>query len=683
MVKEIEAIKTRLEGLRRQLRYHDHKYYIEAAPEISDYEYDQLFRELSLLESCHPELVTPDSPTQRIGGEPLPEFNSIRHRIPMLSLDNAYSTDELRQFDARVRRFLNGETPGYVAELKIDGVSASLIYEDGILVLGATRGDGETGDDITQNLKTIHSIPLRLNTEDPDLATIEVRGEVYIPIDAFNRLNRERSSEGETTFANPRNATAGSLHLLDPKITASRPLDIFIHSLGYHKEGIFATQQEALEGLKEIGFRVNPHYRACQNIDEVIVTCQEWEVRHKDLDYEVDGLVIKVNSISQQEQLGLTARSPRWAIAYKFRAEQATTRLKGIKIQVGRTGALTPVAILEPVHLAGANISRATLHNEDELKRKDIRVGDEVIVQRSGDVIPKVVGVIPARRRSRPYRFPKRCPVCGAEVIRPEGEARSYCIGLDCPAQLKRRIEYFVSRSCLDIEGLGHKIIDKLVDEGILKELSDLYRLKEKRETILSLEGWGTTSFENLINQIEASKSRSLERLINGLGIPFVGAQTAYLLSQRYHSLDELKKANAEELLEIEGIGPKIANGIITFFRQEETERLLRKLRNFGVLGVSEVVKGPESIADSPFKDKGFVITGSLKHYTREEAEDLIRRLGGRTSSSVSKNTSYLVVGENPGSKLDKARRLGVKELPAEDLEAMLKEYEENRVRIS
>ncbi len=671
-----EEIKARIERLRQEIRYHDHKYYIEAAPEISDYEYDQLFHELEELERKYPEFVTPDSPTQRVSGVPLEEFPSVRHRIPMLSLDNSYSMDELIEFDTRVKRFLKGERPQYMAELKIDGVSASLAYEDGILVLGATRGDGEIGDDITSNLKTIHSIPLRLDVEDPALKKIEVRGEVYIPINAFERLNKERILQNELPFANPRNAAAGSLHLLDPKIVAKRPLDIFIHSLGHHQKGIFKTHDETLQRLKEIGFKIIPHYRLCESIEEVIEFCKDWEERHRELDYEVDGMVIKVNSLIQQERLGFTARSPRWAIAYKFKAEQATTKLKQIIIQVGRTGALTPVAILEPVHLAGAKISRATLHNEDELKRKDIRVGDDVIVERSGDVIPKVVGVIAAEKRSSPYRFPRECPVCGAEVIRPEGEAKSYCTGVNCPAQLKRRIGYFVSRDCLDISGLGYRLIDKLVEEGMLTELTDLYLLRKKREAILSLEGWGEKSFENLVDQVEESKSKPLDKLINGLGIPFVGSQTSFLLSQHYQSLDELKDASEEELLEIEGIGPKIAKGITSFFRQSQTQKLLEKLREFEVSGICRTAPGPKLETPSPFKGMVFVITGSLEHYTREEAEDLIRRLGGKASSSVSKKTSYIVVGENPGSKLDKARRLEVKELSVKDFEAQLKEYE-------
>ena len=674
---EFEKAKQRIEKLRQEIHLHDYRYYVQASPVISDYEYDRLLRELIELEAQYPQLIRPDSPTQRVGGQPLEGFSSVRHRVPMLSLSNSYSTDELVEFDARVRRFLKGETVEYVVELKIDGVSASLTYEDGLLVLCATRGNGEVGDDITLNLKTIRSIPLKLNTEDKDLKNIEVRGEVYIPINAFRAVNKERVLKEEPPFANPRNAAAGSLHTLDPGIVAKRPLNIFIHSPGYHQEGIFAAQDEMLRKMKEIGFRVNPHYRLCRNMDEVIDVCQDWEEKHKDLDYEVDGMVVKVNSLVQQRNLGWTAKSPRWAIAYKFKAEQATTELKKIIVQVGRTGALTPVAVLEPVHLAGAKISRATLHNEDELKRKDIRIGDRVIVERSGDVIPKVVGVVPSEKRQQPYKFPKECPVCGAEVIKPAGEAKSFCTGASCPAQLKRRLAYFVCRSCLDINGLGGKLIDKFVDEGIIKELADLYRLKDKREEILSLEGWAEKSFDNLIDRIEESKQAPLDKLISGLGIPFVGAQTAYLLSRKFGSLTELSRASEEELLSIEGVGSKTAETISTFFKQPQAEDLLEKLRSFGVRGV-EPQKAVASKAPTPYQGLTFVITGSLSNYTREEAEDLIRSLGGKPGKSISKKTSFVVVGENPGSKLAGAKELGVARIKAEDFEEELTKYKTN-----
>lgn len=676
MNKEFKKAEEKIGELRKQIHYHNYQYYVQASPVLSDYEYDALLKELIEFEAEYPQLIRPDSPTQRVGGQPLEEFWSIRHRVPMLSLDNSYSTDELLEFDVRVKRFLKGETPEYVAELKIDGVSASLTYENGLFLLGATRGDGEIGDDITLNLKTIHSIPLRLDTEDEGLKNIEVRGEVYMPIDAFKRLNEERISKDESPFANPRNAAAGSLHLLDPKIVARRPLDIFIHSPGYHQEGIFTTHLEVLQRMKEIGFKVNPHYRLCQNMDEVIQACKDWEEKHKDLGYEVDGMVVKVNSLAQQRNLGWTARSPRWAIAYKFKAEQATTKLKEIRVQVGRTGALTPVAVLEPVHLAGARISRATLHNEDELKRKDIRVGDKVIVERSGDVIPKVVGVVPSEKRQQPYRFPEECPVCGAEVIKPAGEAKSFCTGVSCPAQLKRRLAYFASRSCLDISGLGSKLIDKFVDEGIIKELADLYRLKDKKEEILSLEGWAKKSFDNLINEIEESKQASLDKLIRGLGIPFVGAQTAYLLSRKFGSLTEVSRADEEEFLSIEGIGPKTASAISAFFRQPQTEGLLEKLKSFGVCGV-EPKEAAAPKRPTPYQGLTFVITGSLSNYTREEAEDLIRLLGGKPGKSVSKKTSFVVVGENPGSKLAKAKEFGVAQIKAEEFEAQLAKFQD------
>jgi DNA ligase (NAD+) len=666
----MEDYKARIEELKELIRYHDYKYYVEAQPEISDYEYDQLMKELIELEKAHPECITKDSPTQRVSGTPLEEFTSVPHQIPMLSLDNTYSIEELKEFHQRIVRWLGKEEIEYVAELKIDGVGVSLRYENGIFVQGLTRGDGEVGDDITLNLRTIHTIPLRLNNP----IDIEVRGEVYMDLAGFEKLNQERIASGEAPFANTRNATAGSLHLLDPKIVAQRPLNIFIHSLGLVEEGLFKTHYETLKKLESLGLVVNSNYKLCKGIDEVINYCQECEQMKDKLGYDVDGMVIKVNSLQEQKRLGFTARSPRWAIAFKFTAEQATTLLKEIRIQVGRTGALTPVAILEPVKLAGAKISRATLHNEDEIRRKDIRVGDRVIIERSGDVIPKVVGVVKAEERGEKFEFPKTCPVCGAEVYRPEGEARSFCTGINCPAQLKRRIEFFASRTCMDIEGLGTKVVEQLVEKGFLKELTDIYSLKEHRERLETLEGWGTKSVDNLINNIELSKTRSFDRLINALGVPQVGAQTAHTLANRFQTIDRLMDAKEEELLEIEDIGPKVANSIVNFFRQPQTIQLISKLKETGVnLGTPTTTP----TIPLPYEGKEFVITGSLKYYTRQQAEELIRRLGGKASSSVSKKTSFLIVGEKPGSKLDKAKKLGITQITAEEFEAELSEYEE------
>jgi len=664
----MEDYNTRIEKIKELIRYHDYKYYVEAQPEISDYEYDQLLKELIQLETAHPECITQDSPTQRVSGRPLEEFTSVSHRVPMLSLDNTYSFDELNEFHQRIVRWLGKEIIEYVAELKIDGVGVCLRYENGIFVQGLTRGDGKVGDDITLNLRTIHTIPLRLNKIIP----LEVRGEVYMNKDGFERFNQERLIKGETPFANTRNATAGSLHLLDPKIVAQRPLNIFIHSLGFVEKWIFKTHYETLNEFETLGLTVNPNYKLCQGIEEVITYCQEWEEKRDKLDYDVDGMVIKVNSLEERRELGFTARSPRWAIAYKFTAKQATTLLKEIIVQVGRTGALTPVAILEPVELVGAKISRATLHNEDEIRRKDIRIGDKVIVERSGDVIPKVVGVVVGKERGKIFEFPQNCPVCGAEVYRPEGEARSFCTGVNCSAQLKRRIEFFASRNCLDIEGLGTKIVDQLVEKGFLKELTDIYWLKKHREKLVSLEGWGEKSVDNLINNIELSKNKPLDRLINAIGILHVGSQTAIALAQTFSTMERLAATTENDLLKIEDIGPKVAASILNFFKQPQTKTLISKLKEAGVnLGVTL----PPPTYPRPYESKEFVITGTLKNYTREEAEELIRKLGGKTSSSVSKKTDFLIVGEKPGSKLNKARKLGISEIKADDFEAELKKY--------
>ncbi|MEW6096286.1 MAG: NAD-dependent DNA ligase LigA, partial [bacterium] len=634
----MEDYRTRIEKLKQVISYHDYKYYVEAQPEISDYEYDQLLKELIQLENAHPECITKDSPTQRVSGVPLEKFTSVPHQIPMLSLDNTYSTDELREFHQRVVRWLNKQTIEYVAELKIDGVGVSLRYENGIFVQGLTRGDGEVGDDITLNLRTIRTIPLRLNKT----INLEVRGEVYMDKLGFERLNQERISKNETTFANTRNATAGSLHLLDPKIVAQRPLNIFIHSLGFVEEWNFNTHYDTLKEFETLGLVINPNYKLCQGIEQVIAYCQECEEKKARLGYDVDGMVVKVNYLEEQKKLGFTARSPRWAIAFKFTPEQATTLLKEIRVQVGRTGALTPVAILEPVELAGAKISRATLHNEDEIKRKDIRVGDNVIVERSGDVIPKVVGVVKGKERGRVFEFPKTCPVCGAAVYRPEGEARSFCTGVNCPAQLKRRIEFFASRGCLDIEGLGTKVVEQLVEKDFLKEVTDIYWLKEHRKKLETINGWGEKSVNNLIDNIELSKSKPFDRIINALGIPHVGAQTAHALSDKFSTLEKLMAATEDELLEIEDIGHKVANSIISFFSQPQTKQLISKLKEAGVnLGIPTTAP----THPMPYEGKEFVITGSLAAYTRQKAEELICRLGGKASSNVTTKTDFLVVG--------------------------------------
>jgi DNA ligase (NAD+) len=670
-----EEVKSRIEELREKIRYHDYKYYIEAQPEISDFEYDQLMKELKDLEERYPQFITPDSPTQRVAGGPVEGFKQIKHKIPMLSLDNTYSFEELSDFHRRVCKLLGKEQVNYVAELKIDGVGVSLTYQDNILVLGATRGDGTTGDDITSNIKTIKSVPLKLRKFDKRLDIIEVRGEVFITKETFEKINEERIKHDEPPFANPRNATAGTLHLLDPRAVAKRNLDIFVHSIGYMENPIFESYHEALETFSKLGLKVNPYWKLCRTLDEVISYCREWEEKRHDLPYEVDGMVIKVDSLKDREILGFTAKSPRWAISYKFAAEQATTLLKNIVIQVGRTGALTPVAELEPVKLAGATISRATLHNEDEIKKKDIRIGDKVIVERSGDVIPKVVGVVPSHPRQKPFEFPKKCPVCGADVFRPEGEARNFCTGSACPVQLQRRIEYFVSRSCMDIGGMGERLVKQLLDEGIMSSIVDMYKLKdspEKLKKLMNLEGWGRKSVENLLVNIERSKSRPLDRIINSLGIPQVGSKTSAFLAEEFGSIEKIMSLGYDDLVSLRDIGPKTAEAIITFFKQPQNIELIQGLKKAGVRLTVE-----EKTAVEEFKDKEFVITGSLKDYTRDQAHELIRLLGGKIGSSVSKRTDFLVVGEKPGSKLQKAEKLGVRIIPSDEFEKKLKFYSE------
>ncbi|MEW5766657.1 MAG: NAD-dependent DNA ligase LigA [bacterium] len=660
---------ARIKELQETIKYHDRKYYVEAAPVISDYEYDQLMQELIELEQAHPELVVPDSPTQRVGGEPLAEFVSVTHRVPMLSLDNTYSTEEVKEFDARVKRGLGREGEiDYVVELKIDGVGISLIYdEDGRLVQGATRGDGISGDDITANLKTIRAIPLSI---DPSLCPLEVRGEAYMSISDFEKINQARTAAGEAIFANPRNTTAGSLKLLDPRLVAKRPLKAFIHSLGDYPEGVFATHAETLNKLDQVGLPVNPHRKLCQGITEVLACCSEWEEKHKNLGYQVDGLVIKVNSLGNQSQLGATARSPRWAIAYKFSTGEAMTKLLDITVQVGRTGVLTPVAILEPVKLAGSTISRATLHNEDEIKRLEVKIGDFVLIEKGGEVIPKVNKVVKEKRTGEEveFHFPRTCPVCGAEVYRPPGEARNFCLGADCPAQLIRRISYFVSRPAMDIEGLGIKLIEQLTGEDLLQDAADLYTLKDKEEKILGLEGWQEKSVANLLRAIEQSKEQPVDRLINALGIPFVGAQTARSLANRFNSLDALAAASYEELIEIRDIGPRVAEGILAYFREPKNQELISRLKSYGLGRVKR-----EGVGFEEWRNKTFCLTGSLPTLSRQEAEEIIASLGGKPVSSVSKRTNFVVAGENPGSKLTKAQQLGVTIISGEEFEGRLK----------
>ncbi|MBI4549960.1 MAG: NAD-dependent DNA ligase LigA [Candidatus Omnitrophica bacterium] len=664
-------IKKEIESLRLKIEHHNRKYYLEARPEISDFEFDQLMKKLIELEKGHPEFQTPDSPSQRVGGAPLKGFQTVQHRVPMLSMDNTYSDGELLEFDKRVRKGLEKDSVDYYVEEKIDGVSIALIYEKGYFRLGATRGDGRFGDDVSENIKTIRSVPLRIpapgakfKDELPEI--LEVRGEVYMPQQSFLNLNAEKEKLGEEPFANPRNACAGSLKLLDPKLVAKRDLNLFIHGRGYVKGNVPQRQHELMEYLEGLGFRVITGHRLCRGIREVIDFIRDYPAQNKDLPYEIDGMVVKVDSTREQDVLGVTSKSPRWMIAYKYPAEQRETVLREIHVQVGRTGALTPVAILEPVHIAGTTVSRASLHNRDEIERLDVRVGDAVVVEKSGLIIPKVIRVLKDKRpRSLPkFKFPETCPVCGSHVVSSEDEVAVRCAGLGCPAQLKARIRHYARREAMDIEGLGTVLIDQLVDAKLTRDLADLYFLDFG--TVAGLERMGEKSARNLFAGIEASKSRPLPRLIHALGIPNVGEHTAEVLAEQYDILDDLAGAEEGALLEIHEIGPVAARSTVEFFAQKNTREVLARLKKAGVrFGIKERKSGR-------LRGKTFVITGTLKKYSRQEAESEIKNAGGRVSSSVSKNTDYLVLGEEPGSKYEKAVKLGVPVLDEKGFEAVL-----------
>jgi DNA ligase (NAD+) len=662
--------RKRVERLRNEIHYHDYKYYVENNPEISDYQYDKLVKELKELEERYPTLKTSTSPTQRVGGAPVEGFPTVEHRVPMLSLENAYSEEEIREFERRLHRELPGEEFEYVVELKIDGVSFCLIYEDGLLVRGSTRGDGRRGDEITSNLKTIRTVPLSLRQKVP--GRIEVRGEVYMTRSGFGRVNKEREEDGESLFANPRNAAAGSLKFLDPGVVRQRPLDNFIYVWVESTQArIPPTHLEALKVLKKWGFKVSPHLRLCRTVTEVIEYYNEWAEKKEELDYDVDGMVIKVNSLDQQRRLGSTTKSPRWAIAYKFPAKQATTKIRNILVGVGRTGALTPVALLDPTPLAGTTITRATLHNEDEIRRKDIRIGDTVIIEKGGDIIPQVVKVVESKREGREKRFfmPTRCPVCGAKVVRLPDEAVARCIGSSCPAQLKERIAHFAQRQAMDIEGLGDKLIDQLVDKKVILDIADIYKLDL---SILSgLERMGKKSSENLLSHIEKSRYQSLSRLIFALGIRYVGIRGARVLAENFLSLEDLSKASQESLQAIPEIGPRTAESVRLFFQEERNRKLLQKLREYGFRMKEE----REEKKKTPLVGKSFVFTGSLEYYSRDQAQNLVERLGARATGSVSKRVDYVVVGKDPGSKYEKARKLGLRILTEEQFLKIIENF--------
>jgi len=645
-----------IKKLREEINHYNYKYYVENNPEISDYEFDFLLKKLEKLESKFPELIMPESPTQRVGGKPLDSFKTVEHKTPMLSLDNTYDYDDLKEFDKRVKKNV-GEIE-YVVEPKIDGIGVALIYENGIFIKGITRGDGLRGDDITSNLKTIHSIPLSLNGD--LLKNAEFRGEVYMSLNGFKKLNRMREKNNETLFANPRNAAAGSVRQLDPRIVESRPLDIFIYFIS-HSDKEFLTHEKSIEAIKKAGFRVNPLIKKVEDIDNVLKYCKELEKKRNSLDYEIDGAVIKVNSIKKQKKLGETSKHPRWAISYKFSAKQSTTYLNDIDIQVGRTGTLTPVAILEPVEVGGVTVSRATLHNFDELRRKDIRVGDYVLIERSGDVIPQVVKSIIEKRTGKEKRknIPKKCPVCSSEVVRKEQEVAVRCPNKYCSARLKWRVKYYASRDAMDIDHLGESTIDKLLEKNMIENVADLYFLS--KDDILTLEGFKDKSAQNLIDSIKNSKKQDLSRLIYGLGIRHVGKFAAQLLASQYQSIDELAKASIENLKKIDGLGEKTAESICTFFVTEENINLIKRLKNIGV----KTKEGKKK--KMLLQDKKFVFTGGLSNISRPDASDLVKRMGGVVSSSIGKNIDYVVVGHKPGSKYKKAEKLGLKIINEED----------------
>jgi len=649
-----EKIKLKVDKLRKEIEYHNQKYYVDAEPEISDYDYDMLMKELIELEEKYPELKTPDSPTQRVGGEPLKEFKTVTHSVPMLSLDNTYSEEDLLEFDKRVRKVTDKYT--YTVELKIDGVAIALKYKNSLLDIAITRGDGERGDDVTANIKTIRQLPLRIDNNDMFFKNFEVRGEVFLSKKQFEIINEEREKEGEPLFANPRNATAGSLKLLDPKLVAKRKLNILVYYLINAKNYGINTQFEALEKLKNMGFPVSEYNKKVDSIKGVIDYCNFWEKKRAELPYVVDGVVIKVNEFSKQEILGSTGKSPRWAIAYKFKAERAKTRLKSITVQVGRTGILTPVAELEPVHLSGTMVKRATLHNEDEIEKKDIRIGDIVLVEKAGEIIPEVVGVdIKARTGAeRKFKMPKICPVCGSETVKYEGEVATRCINIKCRAQLEGALIHFASRDAMDIKGLGKAIIKQLVDRKLVSDYGDLFFLDSV--TLAELERMGQKSAENLIKEIEESKNKDLESLVYGMGIRNVGKHTAEILVENFSSLDKLADAKVEELNEIYEIGPVVAQSIYDFFKRKETREVIKKFEKAGVN-----LKRKKKVLKNILGGKVFIFTGEMEKYSRSEAGNIVKSLGGRVTSSISKNIDYVVVGKDAGSKLEKAKKLGLK----------------------
>lgn len=661
---ELQKMRERIMELRKIIEYHNHLYYVLDKPEIEDAEYDSLMRELIKIEKEYPELLREDSPSQRVGGSPLESFSKVEHRQPLLSLSNAFNDAELRDFHRKVVKVI-GEDVEYVMEFKFDGLTVVLKYVEGIFVQGATRGDGFIGEDVTSNLRTIKSIPLRLKEK----ATLEVRGEVFISKEDFIALNKRRERLGKPLFANPRNAAAGSIRQLDPNLTASRPLDIFTFNLEFIEGKSLATHRESLDYMKNLGLKTSEIF-TYNNIEEIIEKCNYWSEHRQELPFEIDGMVIKVNNLKDRELLGYTSKSPRWAIAYKFPAQEKRTRLIDIEIQVGRSGALTPTAILEPVRLAGSTIGRASLHNEDYIREKDIRIGDMVVIRKAGDIIPEVVRVVKEERsgNEKIFKMPKNCPACGEEAIRISGEAATKCINVACPAQIERGIIHFVSRTAMDIEGSGPAVVRQLLKGKLIKDFADIYYLR--REELLTLERMGEKSAGNLLRAIERSKDNDLASVIFALGIPLVGERGGKVLAENYMSLDELSNATEQELMNIDEIGEKMARNIVAFFKGQENQAIIQKLKAVGVKTKKD--EDQENQREDIFKGLTFVLTGTLPTLSRKAANELIEQRGGRVSSSVSKNTSYVLAGEKPGSKLEKAQNLGVRVINERDFLSMI-----------
>ncbi|KIL50680.1 DNA ligase LigA [Jeotgalibacillus alimentarius] len=668
-----ESVDNRVQELHDLLNQYNYEYHVLDKPSVPDAEYDQLLNELKQIEAEHPELATSDSPTQRVGGAVLEQFSKVTHRTSMLSLGNAFNEEDLKDFDRKVRE-VAGDGAMYSCELKIDGLAVSLRYEDGLFVQGATRGDGSVGEDITANLKTIRSIPLRLKKP----LSIEVRGEAFMPKSSFLKLNEERERKEEALFANPRNAAAGSLRQLDPRIAASRNLDIFLYAIGDPGDTGVRSQSEGMKLLDEMGLKTNPERRMCKSIDEVMNYIHEWTEKRADLSYDIDGIVIKVDSLDHQEELGFTAKSPRWAIAYKFPAEEVVTVLHDIELSIGRTGVVTPTALLEPVRVAGTTVQRASLHNEDLIREKDIRIGDHVVIKKAGDIIPEVVSVITEKRtgEEKEFNMPTHCPACDSELERLEGEVALRCLNPKCPAQLQEGLTHFVSRNAMNIDGLGEKVIAQLYQSELIRDVADLYTLT--REQLIGLDRMGEKSADNLLKAIEASKENSMEKLLFGLGIRHVGAKAARTIAEHFHSFDALKEATAEELCQIDEIGNKMADAIVTYFENEEVLELIEELRENGVnLAYTGPVKKKAEEIDSAFSGKTIVLTGKLAQLTRGDAKEKIELLGGKVTGSVSKKTDLLIAGEDAGSKLTKAQDLNI---PVWDEDRLVEEIRKQEV---